>query len=138
MKEIKEYKYIYLKNDYFTRKKDTRERNDIIYVKYTDGTEVCRIYLNNTEEYIEIIYDKVMVSYISKITWTKDTTTENRKFIKSGADKVSLNNILRRYYKTEKYTIEKLSEEGIDKHEKSVKRKQFVKNNPNANTDQAE
>ncbi|WP_411168485.1 hypothetical protein ACH36K_15370 [Clostridium sp. MB05] len=137
MKKIIEYKYMYLKNDYFAHRRDTRERNDIVYVRYTDGTEVCRIYLNNVEEYVEIIYDSVMVSYISKITWTKDTTTDKGGFIKSDADKVCLNNVLRRYKKIEKYKVKKLSEESIDKHEKWEKRKELIKNNPEANTDKA-
>lgn len=133
MKSIKEYKYLYLKNDYFNHKKHTRKRNDIIYLKYSDGVEVCRIYLNNVPEFVEIQYDSLMISEISKITWTKDTKAESGIFVKSQANHICLNNILRRYGKDKIFKVKKLSDETINETEKSEKRKEFIKKNPNAN-----
>lgn len=138
MKNIIEYKYIYLKNDYFNHKRDTRERNDIIYLKYSDGMEACRIYFNNVEEFVEISYDTVMISYISKITWTKDAKNEKGIFIKSQADGICLSNLLKKYNKAEKYKVGNLTDETIDQYEKSKRRKEFIIKNPKANTDNPE
>lgn len=70
-KEIKEFCYLYVKDDNFKHEKHEkglRERNDIIYVKYNDGTGACRIYFNNIDRYAEVPYDSIMISELSAIT----------------------------------------------------------------------
>ena len=132
--KIKKYEFIYLKNDEFTHIKGTRKRNDIIYLEYIDGTEVCRIYLNNCEEYAETPYDSMMIKEISDITWTKDTNKENGIYVKSAKDKISFTKILERYINNSNYEVHENINEGIDSKDKEQKRKKFIELNPTANT----
>lgn len=133
---IKRFDYLFLKNDYFNKSKDSRLRNDIIYVEYKDGTKEARIYLNNKPEYIVIPYNNIMLSEISKITWTKDSEHYNGTFVKSESDKTNLIDYLIKFGYDKKYGVYDLdAEEEELKQLKEEKRKKFIKENSLANTD---
>ncbi len=44
---VESFEYLYLTDDNFNPKKGTRLRNDIVRVKFTDGTYKSRMYINN-------------------------------------------------------------------------------------------
>jgi hypothetical protein len=136
-KELKSFEFLFLTDDSFNPKKGKRLRNDVIFVEFADGTETCRMYLNNTEEYVDFSMDKVMLNELSKITWTKDTTRENGKFIKSDADEITLKAILQRYNESYVYEVYELKEDVVPSEKRKEKRKEFIKNNPFANTEWA-
>lgn len=138
---VESFDYVFLKNDYFTGARGTRLRNDIVSIKYVDGTQIYRMYLNNTEEYVDLPVDKLMVNELSKITWTKDASTRNvGNFVKSDADDINLNAILQRYDKKYGYYVEHLVKEKdiISQKDKKEKRKEFIHNNPKANTEETD
>lgn len=136
-KHIKSFEYVFLKNDGFNGARGTRLRNDIIKINYVDGECIYRMYLNNSNEYVDLPSNSIMVSELSKITWTKDTNKDGGKFIKSDADEENLNGIIQRYNKNYRYEIYNLESEKneISKSEKNQKREEFIRMNPRANTD---
>ena len=53
-KNIKDFSFLYLKNDYFEIcKKEQRLRNDIILVIYNNGNIECRMYMNSGHKYVD-------------------------------------------------------------------------------------
>ena len=45
-KKIKDFKFLYLKNDYFKIGiREERLRNDILLIKFDDDTTICRMYM---------------------------------------------------------------------------------------------
>ena len=77
----------------------------------------------------------LMLNEISHITWTKDSKSEHGVFVKSDADDISLISILKRYNINSKYTVHSLENEDINKELKKQKRKEFIRKNPYANTE---
>lgn len=133
-KEIKKFEYECLTNDYFHGKRGTRKRNDIIRLEFNDGTENFRIYINNSEQYVDVPKDNVMINSIAHITLTKDST-EQGNFIKSDADETNLKKILEQYNHDSNYTLCNIDDEVIDKNLKISKRNNFIANNPLANSE---
>lgn len=134
-KAIKDFEYLFLKNDNFSHKKNSRKRNDIIIIEFNDGSRISRLYLNNTDEYIDIPNNSVMLNEISHITWTKDSNCEHGVFVKSHADDKNLKSILKRYNLDSKYKLHAIKDEEISQEEKKLKRKEFTRRNPYANTE---
>lgn len=132
-REIIDFEYIFLKFDSFSASADSRKRNDIIKIYLSDGSIIARMYINNTEEYVDMPYDEVMLNEISHITWTKDS--RNGHFIKSDADKANLNEVIKRHDKTYEYHVYPLQYDEIDAEEKETKRKEFLLHKPRANSD---
>ena len=72
-KKIKDFKFLYLKNDYFKIGiREERLRNDILLIKFDDDTTICRMYMNNTHAYVQFPYNKTMLNEIRCNTWTLD------------------------------------------------------------------
>lgn len=134
-KKTENFEYLFLKYDTFNGKKDTRKRNDIVIVKFSDGSEMARIYLNNANEYVDVPNNEVMLNEISHITWTKDSNRENGIFVKSDADETNLKSVLKRHNEDYKYILHSIEDEDINAKIKKLKRDGFIKNNPYANTE---
>lgn len=127
-KIIREFIFLHIKNDNFTRSKGERLYNDILEVDYENGEKEYRIYLNNTPRYVSIKYndDNVMINGLSHYTWTWDNTS----FVKSEYDDKTLSKEIERYglNKSKDLEVKKIAQNDIkESAEYEYKRKEFKK-----------
>ncbi len=130
-RKLVDFNYCKLAYDAFNHEKGTRKRNDIAIKEFDDNSKVATIYFDDKEFYAEFPYDSMLINEMSSKTWTIDT--KDGSFVKSGADKLNLNSIIYRYTGSGYKLKEKIYEE-IDEKSKSLKRKEFIKKYPDANS----
>lgn len=137
-KNIKDFSFLYLKNDYFEIcKKEQRLRNDIILVIYNNGNIECRMYMNSGHKYVRMPYNINMLEEVSRKTWTVDNIGRGTGlFVKSG--KESLKKVFHKYgYTKSDYSILDIKKDGIGVRNYFRKRKEYIKKNPLANSEYA-
>ena len=141
-KKIKDFKFLYLKNDYFKIGiREERLRNDILLIKFDDDTTICRMYMNNTHAYVQFPYNKTMLNEIRCNTWTLDNIGRGSGiFLKSKRDGKSFREVLKLYDVNNKgydYTIHDSRKDTISKEEYEKKRKLYIRKHPLSNTSYA-
>ena len=141
-KKIKDFKFLYLKNDYFKIGiREERLRNDILLIKFDDDTTICRMYMNNTHAYVQFPYNKTMLNEIRCNTWTLDNIGRGSGiFLKSQRDGKSFREVLKLYDVNNKgydYTIHDSRKDTISKEEYEKKRKLYIRKHPLSNTSYA-
>lgn len=141
-KIIKDFKFLFLKNDYFKIGiREERLRNDIILVNYKEGINLCRMYMNNTHAYVEFPYNKAMLDEIRQKTWTLDNIGRGTGiFVKCQKDRKSLNEILKWYdfnHQGYEYKVYDTRYDNISKEEYDRKRKLYIRKHPLSNSSYA-
>lgn len=141
-KKIKDFKFLYLKNDYFKIGiREERLRNDIILIKYDDDTTICRMYMNNTHAYVQFPYNKTMLNEIRCNTWTLDNIGRGSGiFVKCQRDGKNLKEVLKWYDVNNKgyeYKIYDSRKDEIASVEYEKRRKLYIRKHPLSNTSYA-